>query len=221
MACPTVLRMPATGRCRTTLVLAVALVALSACSSGSGDGDGGNTPAEPSVSPLASVDTEAMTVARAPFCDRVDDAQVTEALGGEAGEPQTWNSGDRIGVGAQAKDIVHEFGCRWPAASGRAAASAWVFAPPVTEEKAQRLQAAATSAKGCQKVPGAAAFGADSVTTRCQGANGDFVSYRGRFADAWLDCRLSPGRGDDLASPEFLKRADLWCSAVASAASTD
>lgn len=205
-------------RAAVGLLALVLTVGVAGCSSQDGEKPAG-TPAPSAIpSPLKAVDTTAITVGRAPFCDRISPDSVLDALGGKAAEPDSWVSGDRIAVGGGDPDVVHEFGCSWPASADDGRASAWVFAPPVTPEKAAGMQKAALNGPGCEEVPDASAYGEDSIATRCRRGADSFVGYRGRFADAWLDCRLTPASPDDLTSPEFLERADLWCSAVLSAA---
>ena len=85
--------------------------------------------------PLSDVDTSALVVRRAPFCDLVDPAAVTRALGEKASDASAHRSGQRTRITDDVTDVVHEFGCTWTAGGSRA--EAWVFVPPVTRERAR------------------------------------------------------------------------------------
>lgn len=197
--------------------LAVAL-ALTACS-----GDDSSV-ARPTVSPseasdptasLTDLDTAALVVRRAPFCDAIGEEAVAAALGQQAGEASAYRSGQRTKVSEDVTDVVHEFGCRWSA--GQNTAEAWVFAPPVTRERAQQLAAQARERRGCAVDAPSPPFGAPDVwcvTPRPQGVRA--VRAQGLFGDAWLSCSLSLARTPDR---EVRERASGWCAAVATAAS--
>jgi hypothetical protein len=161
------------------------------------------SPAPFAATPLAEVDTTALTVPRAGFCDAVDEREVALALGAEPTASDTWADGEEIEVAEGVVDVVQEHGCSWRA--GPVSASAWVFAPPVTASRAETLGREA--ARGCEPIAGAAEFGTASVAVDCART----TSYRGLFGDAWLVCELT---GADPA------RADGWCSAVVRAASS-
>ena len=98
---------------------------------------------------LEDVDTTALVVPRAPFCDQVDPAAVTRALGEEPGDVSAYRSGQRIKISDDVADVVHEYGCRWTAGDGTA--EAWVFAPPVTRRRADVL---ADQAADLPEMPG-------------------------------------------------------------------
>jgi hypothetical protein len=199
----------------TLAVVATLMITLSAAGC-SGSGDSGPEPTTaPSVAldegtPLADVDTTSLVVARAPFCDAVDPAAVTRALGEEPAEGSAYRSGQRIklsdGTRGGAADVVHEFGCRWTAGDG--VAEAWVFVPPVTRERAADL--VRTGCRGVQDP----AFGEPSTVCRTQADGVATYTFRGLFGDAWLTCRLVVGAGQQ----ETLDRADRWCAAVATGA---
>jgi hypothetical protein len=108
--------------------------------------------------------------------------------------------------------VAQEFGCSWTGGSGTVA-SGWVFAPPVTVERAQELVAAARSAKGCAPLPGAATYGSPSVALTCTAGGVTTLSFQGLFGDAWLVCRLAGSRAADPANV-----ADRWCASVLLAA---
>jgi len=160
------------------------------------------TPApEPLATPLSAVDTTVVTVPRAPFCSLVPATDVTAAAG-TAATLTSWDNGDPLPGGS---DIAHEYGCSWAGASGTA--QAWVFAPPVTTDRAANLVESATGADDCAPVAGAAAFGDPTVALQC----GEVLSYRGLFGDAWLVCTLTTTDAD---------LAGRWCASVLTAAST-
>jgi hypothetical protein len=199
---------------RATLAdVATLMITLSAAGC-SGSGDSGPEPTTaPSVAvdegtPLADVDTTSLVVARAPFCDAVDPAAVTRALGEEPAEGSAHRSGQRIRLSDDVADVVHEFGCRWTAGDG--VAEAWVFVPPVTRERAADL--VRTGCRGVQDP----AFGEPSTVCRTQADGVATYTFRGLFGDAWLTCRLTATGGPT--EPELLDRAGRWCVAVARAA---
>jgi hypothetical protein len=161
---------------------------------------------------LADFDSASAVVQRAPFCDLVSDDAVAEALGGE-GELTAYGNGEQAPA-LPGGDVAHEYGCVY-AGSG-VEARAWVFAPPVTRDRAQALVKAAAP-KGCAATAGAPAFGTPSVATTCTLGEKRTVSWRGLFGDAWLTCTLSQGVGAPEA--DLVQRAGRWCVAVAQAAS--
>jgi uncharacterized protein YodC (DUF2158 family) len=187
------------------------------------DGDEPTSAGSPSFSttPLESFDTSTVTVPRASFCDAVDPRQVEAALGGEPADAQSYASGDEVtlteGGGTSAvTDVAHEFGCTWVHAD-QGAARAWVFAPPVTADRARRLVREAAKTEGCEASP-TPPYGAPSVGLLCVGADGARASYRGLFGDAWLTCELSVR--DPATDPAALReRAGAWCVGVAMGAS--
>jgi hypothetical protein len=60
------------------------------------------------------------------------------------------------------------------------------------------------------------AFGEPSRACRTQAGGVVTYTFRGLFGDAWLTCRLVVGAGEE----ETPDRADRWCAAVATGAST-
>jgi len=182
-------------------------------SSSTPTGTGATTVATDTGTSLEDVDTTALAVPRAPFCELVDPAAVTVALGEEAADASTYRSGQRAKITTDVTDVVHEFGCSWNA--GDSVAEAWVFAPPVTRERANRLVTLTRERAGCSEAAGAAAYGDPTVATSCRADTGIEVTYRGLFGDAWLACALtSPGGQQE----ELLDGAGRWCAAVATAA---
>jgi hypothetical protein len=174
-------------------------------------------PPEPAYesTPLARFDTSTVTVVRAPFCDRVPDQAVTEALGGGTGTLTSYENGQRAEVAPGVEDVAHEYGCLVVADDG-AEARAWLFAPPVTRARAADLVALAAEQRRCARQPDAPSYGDPSVALVCR--SGDFrsASFRGLFGDAWLSCSVTAPAG--LAEAELLDRAGRFCVAVAEAA---
>jgi hypothetical protein len=197
---------------RATLTVVATLLTALVGAGCSGPADSGPEPtAAPSETvdagtPLADVDTTSLVVARAPFCDAVDPAAVARALGEEPAEGSAYRSGQRIRLSDDVADVVHEFGCRWTA--GDAVAEAWVFVPPVTQQRAADLVRT-----GCRGVRDPA-FGEPSTACRNQADGVATYTFRGLFGDAWLSCRLTVGSGPE----ETRDRADRWCAAVATGA---
>lgn len=186
------------------------------------DGPTPAAPADPLATTLSSLDTRTAVVRRQPFCDAVPAAAVRAvtapaagsangAAGGAAATATAWANGDRLPT-ASGAEVAHEDGCSWTVPDG-ATASAWVFAPPVTPDRARRLVASASGVKGCEPVAGAAAYGSPSAALSCVDGDRTTVSYRGLFGDAWLVCTLSAPTAAAL--PEL---ADRWCARVLLAA---
>ena len=164
--------------------------------------------ARPLATRLASLDTSTVGVRRSPFCDAVPVADVHAAVGDASPTAASWSNGDLL---PGTRDVAHEFGCSWTAAAGPAA-TAWVFAPPVTVQRGDELVASARAQRGCTPLPGAAAFGSPSVALTCRTGGRTTVSYRGLFGDAWLVCQLSGPPADDPA--DTADTADRWCASV-------
>lgn len=195
------------GMLRALLVLA-ALLTSAGCS-----GDSDEPATTPSATPLSALDTTAIAVVRGEFCSRVAPASVEAALGGEASAADAYGNGEKADLAPDVRDVAHEYGCVWTAGDGTTA-RAWVFAPPVTAGQANRLQAAATNADGCERLPDAPRFGARSAAVRCSGDGGVVASYHGLFGDAWLSCSL----GAPAAAADLAERAADWCAAILLAA---
>ncbi len=166
---------------------------------------------------LSDLDTSALVVRRAPFCDLVAPEAVSRALGGDPTDVSAHRSGQRTriddGTGTAVTDVVHEFGCTWAAGGSRA--EAWVFVPPVTRDRARTLVELARTSTGCRGLTGAAAYGDPSVATTCRLDSGIQVGYRGLFGDAWLACTLTTPGGQQ---EELTDQAGRWCAAVAAGA---
>jgi hypothetical protein len=172
-------------------------------------------PTAPST-PLESIETTGLAVARADFCERVAPAQAQEALGAEVASSTSYANGEPARLGPGVKDVAHEFGCAWKAADG-AVARAWVFAPPVTRARAHDLRDAALR-RGCAAAKGSR-FGAPSVTTLCTSDEGNEEGYFGLFGDAWLSCTLTLPAGPT--ANDQPERTSRWCAAVLLAASAE
>ncbi len=185
------------------LVLALLGVGLTGCD---GDSDAPQETPTASATPLADFDTTGLGAARADFCTQVAPAAVEDALGGTPASSDSYGNGDRVQVGDGPADVVHEFGCTWTADDGTVA-RAWVFAPPVTAERALALRVAAAHADGCAPVRGAPDYGSPSIAVRC----GDETAFHGLFGDAWLSCSLDA---------TDVERVGRWCVAVAQAATS-
>lgn len=175
---------------------------LTACTSGDPQ-----PAADPSVdaSPLASYDTGRIAVVRSPFCDRITSEAVRDALGDAADDTVAWNPGDP--VPGLARDPGHEFGCRYATDDGTVA-QAWLFAPPVTPERARELM---RESAGCWRAEGTD-FGDPSAATRCGGGDAVAIGYRGLFGDAWLSCTLEATAREE--PHDLTERADRWCAQV-------
>ena len=141
---------------------------------------------------------------------------VTDALGAEVGpdpaDTRSWANGDRTKLADGVRDVAHEYGCAWTAADGTVA-TAWVFAPPVTADRAGELARDARRADRCRPLPDAPAYGAPSIAVSCGTKGGARTTFQGLFGDAWLSCSLEkPGAAPDV------DRTGHWCVAVAEAA---
>lgn len=171
--------------------------------------------------PLASYDTTTVAVARRGFCDLLSEDALAEALDitvEAEREESSYANGDRAALVPKVEDIAHEYGCT--IAGGRAEARAWVFAPPVTVDRARELVRAAEGERACAPQPDAPAYGEPSVALLCTGKVMRVVSFRGLFGDAWLSCSLAVRSGARIGDDGLIDRAGRWCVAVAEAAST-
>ncbi|KAA1418902.1 hypothetical protein F0U44_10520 [Nocardioides humilatus] len=163
---------------------------------------------------LADYDSRMVALTRAPFCDRIADEAITEALGGQPRERTAYRNGQRALVTTGVDDIAHEYGCRITGARGEL--RAWLFAPPVTRDRARTLAAESTQRGSCTRPAGAPAYGVSSVALVCPAGNRTWVSFRGLFGDAWLSCSLQARTS--LGVDALVDRAGRWCVAVAEAA---
>lgn len=195
------------------LIAGVLLMATVACSAGPTpeeptDESEQSESAEPTAdaTPLAAYDTSGVTIVRAAFCDRVAEGAVAAALSGGASElgdasvEDAWQPGSRL---PGSKDIGNEFGCSWTA--GQVTARAWVFAPPVTPQRASDLVREVVGDK-CRRMQ-AAGLGRPSVSQRCEGAG--TTGIYGLVGDAWVSCEIT-----GLTSTGSEDLVGEWCVAV-------
>lgn len=196
-------------------VVTLALVGGAVLALGGPDEPRDSGPEPFSTTPLAGYDTTAVAVVRGSFCDTVDDRQVEAALGSAPDSSSSWENGDTIEVAGGAQDVVHEFGCDYTAADGTSA-RAWVYAPPMTAEHAQRLVRSAGKGAGCETADGPP-YGDPTLAMTCTKDGAARASYRGLFGDAWLVCELVRPAG---ATWEVTDRAGRWCVGVLQAASS-
>lgn len=191
------------------------LVATTACSAQPPSEGPPAATAAPTTGPtaLTDYDTSALTVVRSGFCDRVPDDIIAAALGSDAGEvidEKVWQPGGRL---PGTRDIGNEFGCAWTA--GEVTARAWVFAPPITPERADDL-ASEVVGPSCRAVRSAPPLGAPSVARTCGSDPGaGLVGYHGLVGDAWVSCEINGGAAKDL------DLVGQWCVAVLEAMRSD
>lgn len=180
-------------------------------------GDDGGPQADPSVAatPLQDFSTSGIAVTRGEFCDQVPEGAAEQALGGAVARTGHYGTGDRAAVTTGVKDVAHEFNCTFVAGDGTRA-RAWVFAPPVTVQRAKQL--ARETRRGCTVPTGAAKFGQPSVATVCRHSGRVETAYRGLFGDAWLSCSVSTEKPE---RTERLGRAGSWCVRVVEATRAD
>jgi hypothetical protein len=178
---------------------------------GDSDGPGEEKPEKETfeTTPLATYDTTSSTVTRGAFCADLDPRQVSAALGGAPDSTTSWQNGDPVEVAGGGEDVGHEFGCAYVGADG-AAARAWVFAPPVDADEAQRLVRTAGKSPGCEAADGPA-FGNPTLALTCTQDGVVQASYRGLFGDAWLVCEVARPAG---ATWDVVDRAGRWCVGV-------
>ena len=181
----------------------------------------GDTPAPPppAAAPppvtLSSLDTSELLVARTDFCTTVPEESVAEALAGAAAEVVAYGNGRRARIVGSLRDVAHEFSCAWSAEDGTVA-RAWVFAPPVTSERAATLVGSARQDQGCEPLADAPSYGAPSVALACTDGGTRRQSFRGLFGDAWLTCQLTAPAAVPVA--ELTERTSRWCAAVVQSA---
>jgi hypothetical protein len=192
----------------TAIVVGGGVVAL-------GRDDDEPTPAKESfaTTALSKFDTTGLVVPRGPFCDAIDDRQVSAALDGDPADSSAWENGDAIDLGNGVEDVAHEFGCRYTATDGTIA-QAWVFAPPVDAAGAQRLVKAAGKANGCE-VGAGPPFGSPTLALTCTKDGVVRASHRGLFGDAWLVCEVMRPAAADW---DVVDRAGRWCVGAVQAA---
>lgn len=156
------------------------------------------TPApDATATPLADYDTDDLAVVRAPFCGRVSAESAALAIGVDAADdPVAWRPGVPIpGTGS----IANEWGCSVTA--GDVTASAWVFATPVSPDRAREWVRDAAGGD-CQRkdVP---TVGSPGVVVTCTDGPDKHTTHHGLVDDTWLACRMT-GTGD-------AERVGRWC----------
>lgn len=168
----------------------------------------------PSASASSRVDLRALSIERGPFCDRLDQRSVQDALGGPVSDTSHYDSGDRVTLAPGVTDVSHEYDCTFTAADGTEA-RVWVFVGPVTTGTGRKIVRDAGRERGCAVRPDPPTFGIPSSGTVCRTTKpaARSATLRGLFGDAWLSCRLStPGATDGSGTAQ---RADQWCVRVA------
>lgn len=83
-----------------------------------------------SPTPLTQLDLRGLSIAREPFCEKLETLKVQAALGGRVTATDHYGNGDTVEFVPGVRDVSHEFGCTFSGAPG-AQARAWVFAEPV------------------------------------------------------------------------------------------
>jgi hypothetical protein len=183
---------------------------------GSGDGPAptarSSADSSPSADPTGDLDLSGLSIARAPFCDRLDESDVEAALGGPVARTGHYDDGETVRLSSGVTDVSHEHSCTFTAADGTQA-RVWVFAMPVTRGTARQLVREARRERGCTPQPDSATYGRPGMVTVCRTGTPTVreVTMRGLFGDAWLTCRLSgTGRAGEVA-----RRGEQWCLRVA------
>lgn len=193
---------------RAAVATGALLLTLTGCSDDSPEPPAAAATAEPTS--LADYDTSRLTLVRSEFCDRVTEGAVTAALGEEAAAEESWQPGTRL---PRSKDVSNEFGCSWT--SGAVSATAWVFAPPVTADRAGDF-AEEIVGKTCERLETAPALGEPSVARHC-GDGAELTGFHGLVGDAWVGCEIS---GLPVAGGDDTARVGEWCVAVLEALRT-
>jgi hypothetical protein len=174
-------------------------------------------PPESATTALASYDVASASVARGAFCDLVDDEAVADLLGDEPEQQRAWAAGDALPFGQG--DVGQEWGCDVSGPDG-VTLRAWVFAPPVDQQRARRL-VQEQRGSNCRVVEDAPRFGSPGTAVTCElGRGATLVRFAGLFDDAWLTCELHAPRGTEGAPEQLVDRTGRWCVAVLDAAST-
>lgn len=184
-------------------VLTLALVLAGCSDEAIPDRSAGEATDEPTL--LADYDTTGVVLTRGDFCDRVAEPAITAALGRQEADPgaksRSWQPGSRLPGG---RDISNEFGCSWKRGSMRA--RAWVFAPPVTPQRAGDF-AEESIGPLCRRLRTAPDLGESGLALSCA-ADGGAGSIRlsGLLDDAWVGCEISGTDDVDVVG--------AWCVAV-------
>lgn len=187
----------------------IAVLALTGC----GNSETPKSTPSPAPTPIGQLNTDAMTLARVDFCALLPDPAVRKALGGGLGDQVSWRNGERAQIDTDTRDVAHEYGCAWTRA--QYAASAWIYARPITSEFAKAVLAKTSRRNGCTPHAGPN-FGSPHRQQNCRLPDGTKrVRLAGLFKDTYLTCQVqAPGKENDKTLAE---RADEWCVQVANA----
>jgi hypothetical protein len=187
----------------------VAVLALTGC----GKSETPKSASTPAPTPIGQLNTDAMTLARVDFCALLPDAAVREALDGGLGDQVSWRNGERALIDTGTSDVAHEYGCAWTRAGY--AASAWIFARPITTEFAKAVLDKTSHRNGCTAEEGPD-FGSPHQQQTCTLSDGTKrVRLAGLFKDTFLTCQVqAPAKVDDKTLSE---RTYDWCVQVANA----
>lgn len=199
--------------------VAAALVVAAGCSGG-GAPSASPSPGSSSVV-VKSVDLSHLPIRRGPFCQALDVRLVQKALGGPVTSTDEYGSGDTVEIVPGHTDVSHEYNCTFTSGSG-SQARAWVFAAPVSKERAVTLAHDAAAETGCRRVS-TVRFGTPTVSTLCDRPGtppSTVATMSGLFGDAWFSCQLTqPLDAVSVASSptRVLERTRSWCVSVATA----
>lgn len=209
---PTVPPRPRTRLPRGVAPAVLALVAMLALT-GCGTSENPKSTPTPAPTPIAQLNTPAMTLARVDFCALLPDPAVRKALAGGLGDQVSWRNGERALIDTDTRDVAHEYGCAWT--REQYAASAWIYARPITSEFAKAVLDKTSHRQGCTAKAGPD-FGSPHGQQNCRLPDGTKrVRLAGLFKDTYLTCQVqAPPKEDDQTLAE---RADEWCVQVANA----
>lgn len=161
-------------------------------------------------SPTAPADLSALPIARQPFCDRLDERYVAEALGGRVDARTSYRPGDRVSLAPGTTDVAHEFGCTFK--NEGAEARVWVFTAPVEESEAEAMVEELRAKRRCRYPDDALQYGTPGLVAVCPLPDDRTrVTLRGLYDETWLSCQLSV----EGTAQEALTRTERWCLHVA------
>lgn len=180
----------------------------------------------PAPSPSeAFVDLSGLPVPRAEFCDSLDGAGVTGALGAEVARTAHYGNGDQVEVAPGVVDVAHEHGCVFEAADGTVA-RAWIFARPVLRREAKGLTRQAVRRSRDCATPDLLVFGRPGLISVCEvplagsgSEAGVRARFEGLFTDTWVGCEISEPLVDGASPspatrPDVVQRAETWCTGL-------
>lgn len=163
-------------------------------------------PPDATPTPLADYDRDDLAVVRAPFCGRISAESAARVLGADAAdEPVAWRPGIPV---PDTGSVANEWGCS--VSAGDVTASAWVFAPPVGQDRARRW--ARDARRGDCRPKDVPEIGSPGVVVTCTDGRDKHTTYHGLVGDTWLACRMT-GTGD-------AERVGRWCVLVLEALRT-